>query len=470
MNADDILPPRYERPERIARGGMGEIYRAEDAHLERTVAVKVLTERFADDEAVRGRFTREGLAAARLSNAPSTVTIFDVGEHAGRPYIVMEYLAGGSLADRLGREGPQPLGRALDWLRQAAAALDAAHAGGIVHRDVKPANLLLDDDDCVKVADFGVASAADLASYTEAGTVVGTAGYLAPEQARGETATPASDRYGLAVVAFELLTGTRPFERESATAEAMAHVSAPIPPASSYNPELPPEVDDVLARGLAKQPEHRYGSCADFVNALQDALHEAAGRTTVGALPASSPGRRRVPIGWIALGAALLAGIVAASLLAGRDDKPTEASPPRTVKETVTAEGTTIVQTVTTVAAPPTTATTAPEPPPPPPPPPPASSGSPAQLNDQGYALMQAGNFEGALPLLEQAVAGLAGSGQLAEAYASYNLAFTRLSLGSCDGVIDLLNRSEQVQGPRKEISRLRKQAEKGCGGEEGDG
>ena len=160
VNDEDILPPRYEHPERIARGGMGEIYRAEDAHLARTVAVKVLSERFADNEAIRGRFTREGLAAARLSNAPSIVTIFDVGEHEGRPYIVMEYLAGGSLADRLTREGAQPLGRALDWLGQAAAALDAAHASGIVHRDVKPANLLLDDDDCVKVADFGVASAA----------------------------------------------------------------------------------------------------------------------------------------------------------------------------------------------------------------------------------------------------------------------------------------------------------------------
>ena len=159
---------------------MGEIYRAEDAHLARTVAVKVLSERFADNEAIRARFTREGLAVARLSNAPSIVTIFDVGEHEGRPYIVMEYLAGGSLADRLTREGAQPLGRALEWLGQAAAALDAAHASGIVHRDVKPANLLLDNEDRVKVADFGVASAAHLASFTEAGTVVGTAGYLGP--------------------------------------------------------------------------------------------------------------------------------------------------------------------------------------------------------------------------------------------------------------------------------------------------
>jgi hypothetical protein len=438
---------------------MGEIYRAEDAHLARTVAVKVLSERFADNAAIRGRFTREGLAAARLSNAPSTVTIFDVGEHEGRPYIVMEYLPGGSLADRLARGGAQPLGRSLDWLRQAGAALDAAHASGIVHRDVKPANLLLDDDDCVKVADFGVASAADLASFTEAGTVVGTAGYLAPEQARGETATPASDRYALAVVAFELLTGTRPYERESGTAEALAHVSAPIPPASAHNPELPPEVDEVLARGLAKEPEHRFGTCADFVHALQEALHEAAGQTGIAtispAAPPMSPGRRRLPVALIALAAALLAGVLAAALLAGDDgEREVATTVPQTVKETVTLEGTTIVETVTTEATPTTTAPTTQA----------ETSASPSELNDQGFALMQAGDYQGALPLLERAVAGLAGSGELAEAYASYNLAFTRLALGSCDGVLELLDRSEEVQGKRKEIDRLRKEAERSCG------
>ncbi len=456
VNDDDILPPRYENPERIARGGMGEIYRAQDSHLARTVAVKVLSERFADNEGIRGRFTREGLAVARLSRAPSTVTIFDVGEHEGRPYIVMEYLAGGSLADRLTSEGAQPLGRALGWLGQTAAALDSAHASGIVHRDVKPANLLLDDDDCVKVADFGVASAADLASFTEAGTVVGTAGYLAPEQARGETATPASDRYALAVVAFELLTGTRPFERESSTAEAMAHVSAPIPPASASNPELPPEVDEVLARGLAKQPEHRYDSCADFVQALRDALDQAAGTTSIAAVaPVRREGRPRLPVLLAALGALVLAGGLAAALLTRGDETPTAKE---TVKETVTLEGTTVVQTVTTAPQPTTTppaTTTAPE------------TESPAELNDRGFALMQAGDYQGALPLLEQAVNGLSGSGETAEAYASYNLAFTRLALGSCDGVVGLLDRSAEVQGNRKEIKRLRKEAERSCGEDE---
>ena len=281
------LPPRYRQPERIARGGMGEVYRAEDAELGRVVAVKLLGEHYADDEAVRGRFTREARAAARLSQAPSTVTIFDVGEHEGRPYIVMEYLSGGSLAERLAQEGAQPPGRALAWLAQTAAALDAAHANGVVHRDVKPANLLLDEEDRVYVADFGVASATGLGTFTEVGSVVGTAGYLAPEQAKGETATPASDRYALAVVAFELLTGARPFARESTTAEAMAHVREPIPTASSLNPDLPVEVDDVLERGLAKDRDRRFASSVDLVAALREALDAAADRTAV--MPAAAP-------------------------------------------------------------------------------------------------------------------------------------------------------------------------------------
>ncbi len=451
---DSHLPPRYRNAERIARGGMGEIFRAEDADLARVVAIKVLADRYSDDEAIRARFTREALAAARLSNAPSTVTIFDVGEHDDHPYIVMEYLAGGSLADRLVRDGAQPIGRSLDWLEQAAAALDAAHASGVVHRDVKPANLLLDNDDRVKVADFGVASAVGLGSLTEVGTVVGTAGYLAPEQARGEKATPASDRYALTVVAFELLTGQRPFERESSTAEALAHVSAPIPPASSLNPELPSQVDDALARGLAKAPEHRYESAADLVHALRDALDEAAGGTIVGALPpVGQGGGRRWLVPLLALGALLLAaGVLAAALLAGDDPKEAVTTAPKTVKETITLPGQTVVKTVTTEVAPATTAPETPEP-----------AGDPTDLNNQGFELMKAGDYEEALPLLEQAVTGLSGSGSLAEAYASYNLALTRLALGRCDGVVELLDRSEQIQGKRKEISRLRHDAKKGC-------
>src|ERR671927_1481051 len=237
----DLLPPRYRSPKRIARGGMGEIYRATDSTLGRAVAVKVLAERYARDEAIRTRFTREALAAARLSGEPNIVTIFDVGEHAERPFIVMEYLSGGSLEDRVRRDGAQSPAQALEWLEQAARALDAAHAHGVVHRDVKPANLLLDRNDDIHVADFGIASAAGLDSLTMTGTVLGTAGYLSPEQARGERATDASDRYSLGIVAFELLTGKRPFAADSPTAEAAAHVNAPVPSVSRFT-DLPGEL------------------------------------------------------------------------------------------------------------------------------------------------------------------------------------------------------------------------------------
>ncbi len=461
MQHGDALPSRYRDPELVARGGMGVIYRAEDGLLGRIVAVKLLADPYADDEGIRRRFTHEALAAARLSNAPHTITIFDVGEHGGRPYIVLVYLVGGSLADRLAAQGAQPAGRALTWLEQAGAALDAAHAQNIVHRDVKPANLLLDDEGNVRVADFGVASAAGLDSFTAAGTVLGTAGYLAPEQARGERAGPASDRYGLAVVAFELLTGSRPFERESTAAEAAAHVNAPVPSAVALNPDLPRQLDGVFARGLAKEPGGRYDSCAELVAALRGAFDSEAGGTIV--QHPQRRGSRPLLVGLLIAAALALAGVGLALSLLGDDGEPRArptSQPPRTVVETVTLEGTTVQETITT--APPTTATTATTATTEPPPEEPAAS--PSELNDEGFQLMQAGEYEAALPLLEQAVA--ARSGDLTEAYASYNLAFTRLSLGRCDGVLELLARSEQLQGERKEISRLRREAERGCGGD----
>ncbi|HEX6490887.1 MAG TPA: serine/threonine-protein kinase, partial [Gaiellaceae bacterium] len=278
MNTD-ILPLRYRSPRRIAQGGMGEIYRATDSTLGRAVAIKVLAERYARDDAVRARFTREALAAARLSGEPHIVTIFDVGEHAERPFIVMEYLGGGSLEQRLRRHGAQEPGQALEWLEQAAEALDAAHRNGVVHRDVKPANLLLDRSANVHVADFGIASAAGMDSLTMTGTVLGTAGYLSPEQALGERATPASDLYALAVVAFELLSGRRPFENESLTAEAAAHVHAPVPSLAEVGAQLPAELDPVFQRALAKDPRHRYPTGAEFVASIRAALAEAAGTT-----------------------------------------------------------------------------------------------------------------------------------------------------------------------------------------------
>ena len=457
----NILLPRYRDPERIGRGGMGDIYRATDSVLGRDVAVKILGDHYAQDESVRKRFTREALAAARLSGQPNTVTVFDVGEHGGRPFIVMEYLGGGSLDDVLRDQGAQPPQRVFTWLGQAGQALDAAHQLGVVHRDVKPGNLMLDREGNVHVADFGIASAAGMDSLTMTGTVLGTAGYLSPEQAQGERATPASDRYALAVVAFELLAGSRPFESDSATAEAAAHVNAPVPSISA-RAGLPSELDRCFARALGKDPAQRFATCADFVAALLAAYADAAGETRrLAAVPPTAVtrplgARRRTSSAWPLLAVLLVMGAVAGALLAyflTRDD----ASTPSTVVthvHTVTTHGqvSTVERPVTVTTAPATTAAT-----------PPASAATGEQLNDAGYAKMQSGDYAGALPLLEQAAQKLDGTGKLYEAYAKYNLAYTRYQLGNCDGVLDLLDQAQAIEGDKAAIDRLRSQAEENC-------
>src|SRR5262245_8849494 len=479
----DLLPPRYRRAVRIGRGGMGDIYRATDSMLGREVAVKILADRYAQDVAIRERFTREALAAARLSVEHNSVTVYDVGDHNGRPYIVMEYLGGGSLDDVLRSEGAQPPQRVFTWLEETSDALDAAHRQGVVHRDVKPANLMLDEQGDVRVADFGIASAADMESLTLTGTVLGTAGYLAPEQARGERALPASDRYALAVVAWELLTGERPFHSESATAEAAAHMSAPVPSISEHS-DLPRELDPVFAKALAKDPRERYDTAGDFVAELRAALVDAAGATR--ALPYAAPGSpvtaptapvRRSDGGgpapppdrpgsgavWPVFAVVLVLGAIAGALLAylltgGSGGDATQGTTVLTRERTVTSPGG-----VTTVERPVTVTTTAPSATTPSPTQSPGNSVSGAALNNAGYIRMRLGDYEGALPLLERAVERLQGTGSLDEAYASYNLAYTRFQLGSCDGVLDLLDRSESIQGQRSAIDDLRSQAEDEC-------
>jgi serine/threonine-protein kinase len=288
---------------------MAEIYLATDAELGRAVAVKVLAEHCAEDEDVRERFLGEARAAARLSGDPHTVTIYDVGESQGRPYLVMEYLPGGSLAARLAA-GRIEQGLALKWLEQAARALDAAHAHGVVHRDIKPGNLLLDRDDNVYVADFGIARAAGVDSNTQTGVILGTVGYLAPEQATGGHATAASDRYAFAVVAHELLTGTRP---------------GPTP-----SSKLPPAAHEVFARALAEDPAYRYPSCLEFVTALRAALAPALATAPTAVMVRRR--RRRAPLA-IATAVALgvLAFVLTAALTTGNAAKP-----PPTIVHTVT--------------------------------------------------------------------------------------------------------------------------------------
>jgi eukaryotic-like serine/threonine-protein kinase len=481
----DIFPPRYRAPERVARGGMGEIYRATDSTLGRPVAIKLLAERYSRDDAIRQRFTREALAAARLSGEPHIVMIFDVGEYAARPFIVMEYLSGGSLEQRIRRDGAQEPARALEWLEQAALALDAAHRNGVVHRDVKPANLLLDRNDSVHVADFGIASAAGMDSLTVTGTVLGTAGYLSPEQAQGERATPASDRYSLAVVAFELLSGRRPFENDSITAEAAAHVNAPVPSIAEMCETLPEELDPVFRKALAKEPNERYDTAEDFVAALRDAIADAAGATrplppvapAAPTPPMQPPARRRAArrpfgrwpalLGLLALGA--VGGAIAAVVVTQDDGSQPTAARPHTVVRTVTREGRTVQTTVTTSAAT-SAATSAPTPPTPPTPPAAPTSGS--ALNDAGYRKMQAGDYAGALPLLEQAVQKLTGVGFPTEAYANYNLGYTLLQLGRCDEAMAYLKTARKLESwrtePRDAIQRA-KECRKGGGGGETD-
>jgi eukaryotic-like serine/threonine-protein kinase len=473
----ELFPPRYRGPKQIARGGMADVYRATDSTLGRAVAIKILADRYARDDALRARFTREALAAARLSSERNIVTIFDVGEHNERPYIVMEYLGGGSLDDVLRREGAQPPATVFAWLEQAGNALDAAHRAGVVHRDVKPANLMLDRAGNVHVADFGIASAAGMDSLTMTGTVLGTAGYLAPEQATGDRATPASDRYGLAVVAYELLTGTRPFKADSPTAEASAHVNAPVPSVSETS-GLPAELDPVFRKALAKDPRERYESCAEFVAALRDAVSDAAGATSMlapvpapapaweGPPPAAYPPRRRSsawPVVALLLAAAV-AGGVALAYYVTRDGGGNEASSPpqpqvTTVLRTVTKPSgqTTTVERPTTATppasstAPPTTST------------PPVSSAGGHTLNDQGYAKMRAGDFAGAVPLLQQAVQKLGGTGPRDpyEAYANYNLGYSLLQLGQCAEAIPYLQRADRLEPWRHEPRQALKKAEK---------
>ena len=421
-----ILPARYRDVKRIARGAMGDIYRATDSTLGRVVAVKVLAEPYVEDEAARKRFAREGRAAARLSGDPNIVTIYDVGEAAERQYIVMEYMGGGSLEQQLAN-GMQPPAQAVRWLEQVARALDHAHANGVVHRDVKPANLLLDGEGNIHVADFGIASAAWMASLTAAGTVLGTAGYLAPEQAAGERATPASDRYALAVVAYELLTGERPFARESPTAEAAAHVSEPVP-AVSQRGDLPVELDAVFERALAKRPEDRYATCAEFVAALRKAFEAAVGRTRAFAVPPpATPTRiRRSTSVWplvaAGVGAVVVVAVVLAVVLSG--NSPT------------THAGT------TTQHKPAARAAVV------------ARTPDPHSLNDQAWALMKRGRYASALPLLQRAVPSLEGAGpaDLYEGFANYNLGYTLLRLGRCADALPYLQHARQLEPERSEV------------------
>ena len=295
MTTNQPSPGRYVFGDLIATGGMGEVYRATDTALDRPVAIKLLKPEYADDPINRARFDSEARHAAALHH-PHVAAVYDVGEMPTasglmRPYLVMELVDGQPLSTLL-RDG-----RALDpevvrdLLGQAGDALAAAHRAGIVHRDVKPANLLVTPDREVKVTDFGIARAASSSAITGTGQVMGTPQYLSPEQARGEQASPASDVYSLGVVAFECLTGHRPFQKDTAVATALAHLHDPVPPLPAT---VPADLAAVVTRALAKDPKERYPDAAAFTAALRGVSGQrtdtpASGLAVPGAAVASAP-------------------------------------------------------------------------------------------------------------------------------------------------------------------------------------
>ncbi len=483
------LPERYAAVRHIASGGMASVWCARDRALGRNVAIKLLAERYADDEDANARFLREARAAARLSGHPNVVMIYDVGETDadGRAFIVMEFLAGGTVADALRVDSVRRV-HAVNWIGEAASALDFAHSRGVLHRDIKPANLLLDRARTLHVADFGIARLGAEDTITGTGEVLGTASYLAPERALGQPATPASDRYSLAVAAFELLVGERPFTAQHFAAQARQHIEVEPPAASLLNRTLPESVDAVLARGMAKRPEQRWPTAQDFAQALETALTEAttkahhriaaaaiarpargshptgsrqpnasrqtkssrqptAARRTPSRTGARAPaptrprGRRR---GRIVALAALILGAIAAVAIAGtigsggrspqrsasvqrQASAATRRHRPAPAKPAAPKPHTTQTQTVT---ATPAAATT---------PPPTAET-----LEARGHQLMVDGNYSAALPVLRQAIT-TASPGSLSYAYALYDYGRTLLLAGDPKDAVKVLYQRLQI-------------------------
>src|SRR6185436_19382131 len=269
--SETVIAGRYELGRRLGIGGMSTVQLALDRRLERNVAVKLLAEHLADDPSFVSRFRREALAAARLVH-PNVVQVFDFGfdEAAHHHFIVMEHVPGRSCAELLRERGHLDVDEAVEIVAQACRGLDYAHRNGVVHRDVKPGNLLVTDDGVVKLADFGIAKATEQSSITQVGSVLGTAAYLAPEQARGEESGPRSDLYALGVVAYQLLSGRLPYEATSLSELALKQQRELPAPLEELNPAVPPALAQAVAIALELEPEGRYESATAMERAIRD--------------------------------------------------------------------------------------------------------------------------------------------------------------------------------------------------------
>jgi tRNA A-37 threonylcarbamoyl transferase component Bud32 len=328
---------RYLLQSRIATGGMGEVWRSEDTLLDREVAVKVLKHEYADDPTFRVRFEAEARNAAALHH-PNVASVFDFGElldddgsGVRRPFLVMELVPGQPLSVLLRGGDPMPADTAADIVAQAAAGVAAAHRLGIVHRDVKPGNLLVTPHGTVKITDFGIARAADGAAITQTGQIIGTPHYISPEQAEGRPATEASDIYALGVVLYECLAGQRPFDRDTPIQVALAHIRDAVP---ALPETVPSQLRDIVDRALAKRPEDRFASAADLAAALRGGAvlglpfpedeEPDTDDTPTGLLPAGTATADRDRRGlaawwpWAVAATVLLAAVLTAAGVAGR--------------------------------------------------------------------------------------------------------------------------------------------------------
>ncbi len=275
-----LVDSRYRILRRLGSGGMADVYCAEDNHLGREVALKVLHRRFAQDEEFVERFRREASAAAGLQH-PNVVGVFDRGKHDGTYYIAMEYLHGRTLKEIVATEAPLDQARVVDLGRQILEAAGFAHRHGVIHRDFKPHNVIVDEDGQAKVTDFGIARAG-ASEMTETGSIMGTAQYLSPEQAQGHAVTAASDLYSIGVMLYEMLAGRLPFEGESAVSVALKHLSEAPPAISQLRPDVHPALESVVMAALAKDPAHRWQSADDFAAGLAAAGEQIAAGPVVG--------------------------------------------------------------------------------------------------------------------------------------------------------------------------------------------